>query len=128
MIHIGAILDQVFAQAPVAMKASPIQVKILSECGQILTVRDQEPDCANVPVICAPSNQRVATGVGGCWIAIRKVFEDQVGSTIDDTFQHETRISERRRSCVVAYCLLKAWRTSKAQGFPLNLAYFDAYD
>src|SRR6266478_4712505 len=102
MIHIGAVLDQVFAQAPVAMKASAIQVQILSECGQSLTVRDQEPDCANVPVICAPSNQRVTTSVCGRWIAIRNVFENQVGSTVDDTFQHETRISDLRRSGVVA--------------------------
>src|SRR5687767_6573693 len=88
-VHVGAILDEILAEAPMSMKRRPIQVKVLAEGGQRLSVCEQKPDGADVTIIGTPFDQRNTASVCGvCFFPCRNVFENKVSAAIYDLVEN----------------------------------------
>ncbi len=95
-IDVDSVLDQVLAQPRVAMKASAVQGKIVAKRGQRLIVCHQKPDCADIALVRAPSNQWVTTGTCSRRIAIGDVLKHQIGATIVSKDSNLTHNSQNR--------------------------------
>ena len=81
VIHVCALLDQEFAQAPVAVKAGAIQPKIFSKGRKRRATQEQVLDRAHVAVIRTVRDKREAFMNGDGGSTVCQILKDRVGAT-----------------------------------------------
>ncbi|MEP6767042.1 MAG: hypothetical protein ABJC61_00120 [Acidobacteriota bacterium] len=89
MVHVGAVLEEEFAESPVATKRRAVQASIVAERFEGFPAGEQEANCAHAAVINAPVEERRSIRVGGRGrMPGRDVVEYQIGTSIGDSIQH----------------------------------------
>src|SRR4030081_1621619 len=91
MIYIRAVFNEELAELPMSVKDGTVEIEILSKRLQRLSVREQEPNGADIAVVRAPADQRCSMPVFRCCrLTFRQVIEDQVCTSVDDSLKHQT--------------------------------------
>jgi hypothetical protein len=88
-VRIGAVLEQEFAELPVAMEGGRIEPEILAKRLEPFSMRDQETDGADIAEIGARGDQAHAVGIAKRgWLARRQEIEHQIRPAVHDAVKH----------------------------------------